>query len=206
MFSQFYEQLTLTYSNNIIIHKNFKSKRNKYDKPWISEGIAKSCKTKNKLHNKWIKSRGNMTENFNKTEYKSYRSKLRNLIRLSEENYYKAKFAKTCGDIKKAWKVINSIRCKSKSAKFPNTISQYLISFLPLSYTYHDYHPSPLSPHITQHNASQLTHHHINTMTTSHSPADDGRKNSSESSCYAYIYCYFYVLTQLYKSLKYQYY
>ena len=79
----------------------------------------------------------------------------------------------------------------------------HLISFLPLSYTYHDYHPSPLSPHITQHNASQLTHHHINTMTISHSPADDGRKNSSESSCYAYIYCYFYLFTQLYKSLKY---
>ena len=32
--------------------------------------------------------------------------------------------------------------------------------------------------------------------------ADDGKKNSSESSCYAYIYCYFYVFTQLYKSLK----
>ena len=32
--------------------------------------------------------------------------------------------------------------------------------------------------------------------------ADDGRKNSSESSCYAYIYCYFYVFTQLYKSLN----
>ena len=40
-------------------------------------------------------------------------------------------------------------------------------------------------------------------MTTSNSPADDGRKNSSESSYYAYIYCYFYVFTQLYKSLKY---
>ena len=33
--------------------------------------------------------------------------------------------------------------------------------------------------------------------------ADDGRKNSSESSYYAYIYCYFYVFTQLHKSLKY---
>ena len=84
-----------------------------------------------------------------------------------------------------------------------HVITLHLISSLPLSYKYHDYHPSPLSPHITQHNTSQLTHHHINTMTTSHSPADDGRKNSSESSCYAYIYCYFYVFTQLYKSLKY---
>ena len=34
------------------------------------------------------------------------------------------------------------------------------------------------------------------------SSADDGRKNSSESSCYAYVYCYFYEFTQLYKSLK----
>ena len=42
-------------------------------------------------------------------------------------------------------------------------------------------------------------------MTTSHSPADDGRKNSSESSCYAYIYYYFYVFTQLHKSLNYSY-
>ena len=40
-------------------------------------------------------------------------------------------------------------------------------------------------------------------MAISHLPADDGRKNSSESSCYAYIYCYSYVFTQLYKSLKY---
>ena len=44
--------------------------------------------------------------------------------------------------------------------------------------------------------------YHINTMTTSHSPADDGRKDSSESSCYIYIYCYFYVFTQLFKSLE----
>ena len=42
-------------------------------------------------------------------------------------------------------------------------------------------------------------------MITSHSPADDGRKNSSESSCYAYIYYYFYVFTQLHKSLNYSY-
>ena len=42
IFSQFYEQLTFTYSKNIVIDKNFNSKRNKYDKLWISEGLAKS--------------------------------------------------------------------------------------------------------------------------------------------------------------------
>ena len=74
-----------------------------------------------------------------------------------------------------------------------------------LYYMQHIYTSSPISS-LTSYYSTQYisTHpHHINTMTTSHSPADDGRKNSSESSCYANIYCYFYVFTQLYKSLKY---
>ena len=33
IFLQFYEQLTFTYSKNIVIDKNFKSRRKKYDKP-----------------------------------------------------------------------------------------------------------------------------------------------------------------------------
>ena len=60
-----------------------------------------------------------------------------------------------------------------------------------ISYTYRHYHTSPLSSHITHHNAShptsQFTHHHIDTMTTSHSPADYGRNISSESSYYIYF-------------------
>ena len=42
----------------------------------------------------------------------------------------------------------------------------------------------------------------VHGKTTRGSVADDGRKNSSENSCYAYIYCYFYVFTQLYRCLK----
>ena len=68
----------------------------------------------------WIKSRGSNSESFHKAEYKSYRSKLRKIIRLSETNYFKSKFTKTCGNIKKAWSVINAIRCKKKASKFPS--------------------------------------------------------------------------------------
>ena len=54
-------------------------------------------------------------------------------------------------------------------------ITLHLISFLSLSYKYHDYHPSPLTSYYSTryHNTSPLTPLHINTMTTSHSPADD---------------------------------
>ena len=121
-FSHFHSKLKSIYSKHISIEKSVNSKRNKYDKPWISAGLANSCKTKNKLHNKWIKSRGTASETSHKTEYKSYRSKLRNLIRLAETNHFSSKFAKVCGDIRKAWSTINSIRNKSKAQRFPNLV------------------------------------------------------------------------------------
>ena len=121
-FSKFYTKLDNIYSKHITIDTVLTSKRNKFDKPWITTGLALSCRIKNKLHNKWIKARGTTTEHAKKIEYKNYRSKLRNLIRISEINYFKSKFTKVCGDIKKAWSVINSIRCKNKATKFPSFI------------------------------------------------------------------------------------
>ena len=109
-FSEFYTKLDSAYRKHITIDKALKSKRNKFDKPWITTGLAISCKTKNRLHNKWIKSRGTTTKNVRKVEYKNYRSKLRNLIRVYEINYFKFKFTNARGDIKKAWSVINSIQ------------------------------------------------------------------------------------------------
>ena len=42
-------------------------------------GLAKASKVKSKLQNIWIKSRGTMKEKAAKTNYKSYRSKLKSL-------------------------------------------------------------------------------------------------------------------------------
>ena len=117
---KFYTKFDNIYSKHITIDTVLTSKRNKFDKPWITTGLVLSCKIKNKLHNKWIKARGTTIEHVKKIEYKNYRSKLRNLIRASEINYFKSKFTKVCGDIKKAWSVINSIRCKNKATKFPS--------------------------------------------------------------------------------------
>ena len=121
-FSDFYSTLTHLYNKHIVVDKVFKSNRNKHDKPWITTGLAKACKIKSKLHNMWIKSRGTMKENAAKTNYKSYRSKLKKLIQQAELNYFKNKFSNASGNIRKAWSVINSIRCKSKHNKLPNFI------------------------------------------------------------------------------------
>ena len=63
-----------------------------------------------------------MNENAAKTNYKSYRSKLKKLIQLAELIYCKNKFNNASGNIRKAWSVINSIRCKSENNKLPNFI------------------------------------------------------------------------------------
>ena len=101
-FSDFYSTLTYLYNKHIVVDKVFKSNRNKYDKPWITTGLAKACKVKSKLHNIWIKSRGTMKENVAKTNYKSYRSKLKKLIQQAELNYFNNKFNNASGNIRKA--------------------------------------------------------------------------------------------------------
>ena len=63
-----------------------------------------------------------MNENVAKTNYKSYRSKLKKLIQQAELDYFRNKFNNSSGNIRKAWSVINSIRCKSKNNKLPNFI------------------------------------------------------------------------------------
>ena len=122
LFSNFYNKLSEIYTKNISVDKVLTSKRNCFDKPWITTGIAKACKVKNKLHNKWIRSRGSPLEDKSKKEYKLYRSRLRNIIREAELNHFRKKFSKTSDNIRKAWQVINSIRCKKKSTQFPNFI------------------------------------------------------------------------------------
>ena len=119
-FSDFYSTLTHHYNKHIVVDKVFNSNRNKYYKPWLTTGLAEACKVKSKLHNIWIKSRGSVNENAAKTNYKSYRSRLKKLIQQAELNYFRNKFNNSSGNIRKAWSVINSIRCKSKNNKLPS--------------------------------------------------------------------------------------
>ena len=98
-------------------------KRNFINKPWITLAVAKSCKTKNKLHNKWINARGRPNEAQAKREFKTYRAKLRDIIRTQKSLYFEKRFNNCRGDIKKCWKVLNEIRNKRKKLTFPKYIN-----------------------------------------------------------------------------------
>jgi hypothetical protein len=119
-FSDYYSNLSSLYNTHFITEKKLTNNRNFFDKPWITMGIAKACKIKNRLHNKWINSRGKFNEAEAGSEYKNYRTHLRKLIRFAEENYHIEQFNKAKGNIRKCWKVINNIRCKSSTLTLPN--------------------------------------------------------------------------------------
>ena len=76
---------------------------------------------KNKLHNKWINARGNETQA--KREFKTYRAKLRDVIRTQKSLYFEKRFNNCRGNIKKYWKVLNESRNKRKKLTFPNYIN-----------------------------------------------------------------------------------
>ena len=65
--------------------------------PWITKGIAKSSKTKQKLYKKYLKSRTNETE----TAYKLYKNLFESIKRRSEQNYYSEKLLRFKNDPKK---------------------------------------------------------------------------------------------------------
>ena len=65
--------------------------------PWITKGIAKSSKTKQKLYKKYLKRRTNETE----TAYKLYKNLFESIRRRSEQNYYSEKLLRFKNDPKK---------------------------------------------------------------------------------------------------------
>ena len=84
--NEFYYYFQNIYKVNFIETVDINKKRNFVNKPWISIGVAKSCEMKNKLHKLWIKSRGTNRENTAKQNYFTYRSKLRDIIKIKKQN------------------------------------------------------------------------------------------------------------------------
>ena len=59
------------------------------DKPWITRGILKSIKTKNKLFKKYFKSKQGIS-NDKKVLYTKYLNKLTHVKNLAKRNYYES--------------------------------------------------------------------------------------------------------------------
>ena len=83
-------------------------------KPWLSIGLLKSVKHKNKLYRKYI--RFPLIEN--ESQYKTYKNKLNHSIRIAKRLYYEQQLTISKSNIKTTWKILNKILNKKQSQHF----------------------------------------------------------------------------------------
>ncbi|XP_071943453.1 uncharacterized protein [Antedon mediterranea] len=98
--------------------KKIKLKANKLQSPWITESIAKSIVTRNKLYSKYKR----RPTNINKSKYTNYRNVLTNIIRKRKKEYYFNKFEKNKNNMKETWNAINQLLGRKKKSKLPSNL------------------------------------------------------------------------------------
>ncbi len=82
---------------------NDKARNN--NKPWLTKGILKSCKKKNKLYRDFVKYRTVNAEN----KYKAYKNKLTTIMRCAKKDYYTNLLMENKSNIKNMWKVLREV-------------------------------------------------------------------------------------------------
>jgi len=92
----FVNQFSCIY-NNSLPNTKVKVNKRKQNKPWITDGIITSIKTRNRLYKKYK----DKPTDANKANYITHRNKITHLIRISRGQYYNNKFNNYKSNIKK---------------------------------------------------------------------------------------------------------
>lgn len=87
------------------IKKVIQNSNNNASKPWLTKGIIKACRRKNRLYYRFV---NNRTQE-NECRYKRYKAVLSNVIAGSKKNYIQTSLQSVRNDTKGTWKVINGI-------------------------------------------------------------------------------------------------
>ena len=90
--------------------------------PWMTNGLKKSSKRKQKLYNKFLKSRSIIDER----NYNSYKNMFQKILKKAKSNYYSGQFNKHKSDSKKTWQIIKEVTGRQKISKdcLPKVIKQ----------------------------------------------------------------------------------
>ena len=108
-YKSFIDKLTHYYNKNVPLVQN-KQHKNDIRNPWITRGILRSIKKRNKLYKSYI---SNPSEQ-NANKYKKYRNNLNSIIRSSKKLYYSKEIENAEGNLNATWNVINKLINKGK--------------------------------------------------------------------------------------------
>jgi len=102
------------------IHCPFKNKkitkRSTPRKPWVTTGLIKSIKTKDKLYRTYL----TKPSDENKQKYNKYRNHLNSLLRLAKKSYITSELETNKCNMKGTWRTLNSILGRNKQSKSPD--------------------------------------------------------------------------------------
>ena len=102
----FIDKFNSLYDKCFLKSKKVLSKRvNKIKSPWLSYGLLKCIRRKNRLYKKFLRK---PTE-INMETYKKYRNRLNFTLKLAKRNYFTNLLEKEKNNMRNTWKVLNSI-------------------------------------------------------------------------------------------------
>ena len=110
-YEYFHDKILYLINKNAPMRDATKKENKRNHKPWITSGILKSIKQKNKLLKKFLKTK----DNFYYCRYKFYRDKINHLIRSEKRKYYDKFFKDNLDNSKKIWQQVNKIINRKKN-------------------------------------------------------------------------------------------
>ena len=115
IFSSFYSKYNKIINKHVPIKQISRRQLKRFSKPWITQGIRASIKTKNKLF-----------ASGDQTKYKFYRNKINHLIRIIKRGYFHDYFEKNLQNMKKTWEALNNLlNRKTKKSRHVNAIKDF---------------------------------------------------------------------------------
>ena len=116
-YNSFFKQYSTAYDSCFPLKKT-KVSNYRLSKPWLSKGLLKSIRTKNKLYRQYLTNQSSHYE----TRYKNYKNKLIHSLRIAKRIYYEKKIDASKSNAKATWRVLNEI-IKTKKKRLKSTPS-----------------------------------------------------------------------------------
>ena len=122
-YSEFHRVISQKYNKCFSYRKMNEPYHN--NKPWLTNAMKESIKTKSKLY--IIRNKGNTPNDESDERYRMYRNKLNHIIRSAERKYYQDLLIEHKANVKKSWQFIKGIINKRKyrinNTKFKHNVA-----------------------------------------------------------------------------------
>ena len=118
-FDKFVNDFTKIVNTHAPLKRATRREKRLISKPWLTKGLLKSIKSKNKIFSRLHKTYDRHLE----AEFNTYRNTLNRAIKCAKQNYYKNYIELNKNSFVKIWKIIDEmVNVKNKCKKTPTKL------------------------------------------------------------------------------------